>query len=138
MKIRKDSHTGRKVAAGALFAGISGYLAGLLTAPKSGEETRAQLADKADDLKSDAAIQLEKAHVELGETLKAAQIKTTTLSAQARDEFNEAVIRARDAQNKTKLVLKAIKDGQAEDPELNKAAKQIKQAQKNLSRFLKS
>lgn len=138
MKMRKDPHTGRKIAVGALVAGVGGYLTGLLTAPKSGEETRAQIADKAQDAKTDATVALEKAQDELTETLKSAQEKTVALSAQARDEFNEAVIRAKDAQNKTKLVLKALKNGEAEDPELNKAAKQVKQAQKNLSKFLKN
>lgn len=138
MTFRKDPKTGRKVALGAVLAGISGYLAGILTAPKSGEETRAQIADKAEDVKNDAAVGLQKAQEELTETLKSAQDKTLALSAQARDEFNEAVIRAKDAQNKAKLVLKALKEGEAEDPELNKAAKQAKQAQKNLSKFLKS
>lgn len=138
MTFRKDPKTGQKVALGAVLAGIGGYLAGILTAPKSGEETRAQIADKAEDVKNDAAVGLQKAQEELTETLKSAQDKTLALSAQARDEFNEAVIRAKDAQNKAKLVLKALKEGEAEDPELNKAAKQAKQAQKNLSKFLKS
>ena len=138
MAFRKDPKTGRKVALGAAIAGLGGYLAGVLTAPKSGKETRAQLAEQAGDVKNNTDVQLALAQRELGVVIKEAQAKTLKLSAQARAEFNEALIRAKDAQNKAKIVAKAFKDGQAEDPELNKAVKQAKQAQKNLSKFLNS
>ena len=138
MKIRKDPKTGQKVALGAAIAGIGGYFAGILTAPKSGKETRAELADKTVELKDDASHQLQVAQDELGVVLKEAQSKTVALGSQAREEFNEALVRAKDAQNKTKTILKAVKAGQAQDPELNKAVKQAKLAKKNLSKFLKS
>jgi hypothetical protein len=60
------------------------------------------------------------------------------LSSTARAEFNEAVVRAKDAQNKATYVLKAAKAGEASDPDLNKAVKQARQALKNLGKFLKS
>lgn len=138
MAFRKDPKTGRKVAAGALLAGVGGYLAGILTAPKSGKETRADIAEDVSIAKNNTEVQLALAQRELGVLIKDAQDKTLKLSAQARDEFNEALIRAKDAQNKAKIVLKAFKAGEAEDPELNKAVKQAKQAQKNLSKYLKS
>ncbi len=137
MIMRKDPKTGRKVAVGALIAGVGGYLAGLLTAPKSGEETREDLANKAVDIKEDTAHQLQVAGDELAVVVKEAQSKTQALGAQARGEFNEAMIRAKDAEAKLKTVVKALKAGQAEDPELNKAIKQAKQAKKNLSKFLR-
>lgn len=138
MKFKKDPKTGRKIAAGAALAGIGGYLAGVLTAPKSGKETRDDLQAKVNDFKSDAGEQLQTAQAELADALKKAQSKTVALSSQARDEFNEAVIRAKDAQNKAKMVYKAMKAGEADDPELNRAVKQARQATKNLSKFLKS
>lgn len=138
MAFRKDPKTGQKVALGAALAGVGGYLAGILTAPKAGKDTRADISDKAVEVTGEAGARLQKAQDELSDTIKKAQTKTIALSVQARDEFNEAVIRAKDAQSKARLVLKALKAGQAEDPELNKAVKQAKQAQKNLSKFLKS
>lgn len=136
--MRKDPKTGQKVALGAALAGIGGYLAGILTAPKSGKETRAVIAGKAEEIKDDTGAQLQAAQAELAETIKKAQDKTVALSAQAREEFNENLLRAKDASNKAKMVIKAMKAGEAEDPELNKAVKQARQAQKNLSKFLKS
>ena len=135
---RKDEHTGRKLAIGAAIAGVVGYVSGILTAPKSGRETREDIADKAEDIKEGTEEQLQNAHDELSDLLKTAKNKSVALSSKARGEFNEAVVAAKDAQNKASYVLKAVRAGEADDPALNKAIKQAKQAQKNLAKFLKS
>ena len=111
----KDEHTGRKLAIGATLAGAIGYITGILTAPKSGKETREDIADKAEELKESAEEQLQNAHDELTELIKTAKSKSMALGSKARAEFNEA-----------------------DDPALNKAIKQVKQAQKNLGKYLKS
>lgn len=134
----KNDKTGSKWAIGAAFAAIGGYLAGLLTAPKSGKQTRADIAQKAEDVKEGTAEQLQAVHDDLVTLLKTAKTQTIALSSQARQEFNEAIMAAKDAQNKAAHVLKAIKQGEADDPQLNKAVKQVKQAQKNLAKYLKS
>lgn len=133
---KKDSHLGRKVAIGSAIAGGLGYLAGVLTAPKSGKQTRKDIADKAGSVKEMAMEELSALNDELKVLLSEAKNKTITLSASARAEFNEAVIKAKDAQNKANQVLKAVKAGEADDPELNKAVKQAKLAVKNLGKFL--
>jgi gas vesicle protein len=135
---RKGKHAGRKLAIGAALAGAVGYVSGILTAPKSGRETREDIADKAEDVKEGAEEQLQNAHDELGELVQTAKNKSVALGSKARVEFNEAVVAAKDAQNKAAHVLKAVRAGQADDPALNKAIKQAKQAQKNLSKYLKS
>lgn len=135
--LRKNPHTGRKVALGASLAAVVGYVTGLLTAPQSGKKTRKDLVEKADELKDDAEDQLKKANDELKDLIKDAKDKTAHLSAQAKEEFNEALIRAKDAQNKAGSALKAFRAGEASDPDLNKAVKQAKQAAKNLSKFFK-
>ncbi|HLG91102.1 MAG TPA: YtxH domain-containing protein [Candidatus Saccharimonadales bacterium] len=134
----KDRHTGRKIAIGTLLAGAFGYLAGILTAPKSGKETREDIVEKASELKEEGVDQLQDLRDELNELIKDAKDKTVALSAKAREEFNEAVVSAKDAKNKAGIVLKALKAGEAEDPDLNKAIKQAKQAKKNLSQYFKS
>jgi gas vesicle protein len=135
---KRRANTGKKLAVSALVAGVSGYLTGVLTAPKSGKETRRDLVEDAEGLKDSTEDQLKKANDELKSLLNDAKTKSVALSAQAREEFNEAVLRAKDAQNKTATTLKALKNGQAEDPELNKAVKQARMAVKNLSRYFKS
>jgi gas vesicle protein len=133
----KNQHTGRKIALSALLAGAVGYLTGILTAPKSGKQTREDIAEKASEIKEEGVKQLQHLRDELDQLLKEAKDKTLTLSSAAREEFNEAMLRAKEAKNKTVVVLKAVKAGKAEDPALNKAIKQAKQAKKNLSRYLK-
>ena len=135
---RKDEHTGRKLAIGAALASVVGYVTGILTASKSGKETREDIADMASDIKEGAEEQLQTANDELTELIQTAKNKSIALGSKARVEFNEAVVLAKDAQNKAVHVLGAVRAGQADDPELNKAIKQAKQAKKNLSKFLKS
>lgn len=135
---RKDAHVGRKLAIGSAIAGAAGYLAGVLTAPKAGKETRQDIADKAEDLKEGTEDQLQDLHDELKDLIKLTKLKTVALSSNARAEFNEAVVKAKDAQNKSAQVLKAAKAGEANDPDLNKATKQARMAIKNLGKFLKS
>ncbi len=134
----KEEHTGRRLAIGALIAGIGGYLAGILTAPKSGKETRADIANKAGELKSEAGVQLQKATDELTQMIDSAKDKTQALGAKAKEEFNEALLRAKDARSKAGTVLKAVRAGGSDEPELNKAINQVKQAGKNLGKYLRS
>ena len=134
----KDEHTGRKFAIGALLAGAVGYVTGILTAPKSGKETRQDIADKAEDIKESAEEQLQHSHDELDDLLKAAKTKSLALGSKARTEFNEAVVAAKDAKNKLGHLRKVVRSGEADDPQLNKALKQAKSAAKNLSKYFKS
>lgn len=133
----KDNN-GRKWALSALIAAVAGYIGGILTAPKSGKETREDIADKAIDIKNDTRVELENLQDDISDLLAKAKAKAESLGSQAREELNEAILRAKDAQAKASVVLKAVKSGEAEDPQLNKAVKQAKQAKKNLSRYLKS
>lgn len=135
---KKEENVATKVALGSAIAGVAGYLAGLLTAPRSGKQTRKEIADTASSIKDDTDDQLQNLNTELKELIKSTKTKTIALSSSARAEFNEAVIKAKDAQNKSAQVLKAAKAGEASDPDLNKAVKQARQAIKNLSKFLKS
>jgi gas vesicle protein len=50
-----------KFVVGALIGAAAGLVAGLLTAPKSGKETRADIKEKAAELKSEAAKRGERA-----------------------------------------------------------------------------
>jgi gas vesicle protein len=131
----KDNHPVRKIAVGSAIAAGVGYLAGVLTAPKSGKETRSGIANKAGDMKDSLVFQLEDLEDQLKSKIKDAKNKTMALSSSARAEFSEAVIRAKDAQNKAAHVLKAVKNGESSDTDLNRAIKQARQALKNLEKY---
>lgn len=130
--------SGRNLALGAVVGGLAGYLTGILTAPKSGHETRTDISNKAGSVKDGAEQQLQDTVDELNSVVKQLKGKSLALGSKAREEYDESLIKAKDAQNKAAAVLKAVKAGEASDPELNKAVKQGKQALRNLSRYLKS
>ena len=134
----KYSNNGKKIAIGAAIAGVTGYIAGILTAPQSGKHTREDIAEKASEVKEDSLDQLEDLEDELDVLIDRAKSKTIALSSHAREQFNEAVVKAKDAQNKASSVARAFKAGEADDPELNKAVKQARQAQKNLAKYFKA
>lgn len=135
---KKNNHIGSKFAVGALIAGAAGYITGILTAPKAGQYTRKEIADKAVGAKMTTVQELDLAYKELVELTKKAKDKSVALSATARNQFDDALVKARDAQDKAAHVLKAVKTGEAEDPELNKAIKQARQAKKNLGKYFTS
>ena len=134
----KDNNKANKLAVGALIGGFAGYITGIMTAPKSGKQTRGDIVDKVESVKDGAEGQLQDTIDELNGTINSLKSKSLALSAKARSEYDEALVKAKDAQNKATHVLKAVKAGEASDPELNKAVKQGRQAIKNLAKYLKS
>ncbi|MDB5161113.1 MAG: hypothetical protein JWO96_493 [Candidatus Saccharibacteria bacterium] len=136
--LRKKNDTRKKLAFGAVVGGVAGYVAGILTAPKPGKQTRKDFVNKAGEVKDEAEEQLESTIGELNAALKTAKSKSLALNAKARAEFDETVVKARDAQNKASQVLKAVQAGEADNPELNKAVKQGRQALNNLGKYFKS
>ena len=62
----------KAMATGALIAAGAGYLAGILTAPKSGKETRRDISKA----RSDSEKQLKKLHSDLNGLIKEAETKT--------------------------------------------------------------
>lgn len=132
----KSSGSG-KWAIGALVAGIAGFLAGILTAPKSGKETRADIKNVALKAKTEAEKTLKNLHSELSSRLADVKQHGEELTGKAKDEFEEIVSRAKEAKEKVRDVLSTLHDGDADDPDLKKALKDAKDALKNLEKFVK-
>lgn len=124
----------KKWALGALFAGIGGYLAGLLTAPKSGKETRQDIKDEATKLKSEAEKSLKQLHTELDKVIAEAKGK----SGEVKDAAHKAVGAAESAKNKVREILSGIHAGEADDKDLNAAIKEASKALDNLKKYVKA
>lgn len=122
---------------GALLAAGVGYAAGVLTAPRSGWRTRKKLADSASKTKTDAEKQLKQLHTDLSASIDKAEAKLTGAKTKANTELKKSIEAAKVAKNKTKLVLSALRSGEAGDPDLRKAIDQAKNAKVNLSKFYK-
>lgn len=120
----------KRLAIGSTVAAVAGYVAGILTAPKSGKETRA-------DIKKTAEKDLKNLHTDLDKVINEAKSASKDASAKAQKELKELIVKAKDAKEKAREVLSAIHEGEAEDQDLNKAVKQANTSLKNLRNYLK-
>lgn len=127
----------RRLAVGSGLAAVAGYLAGILTAPKSGRETRDDLKAAAERGRVEAEKDLKRLHTELDKSIKDAKANSGKLSVQAKKELNELVAKAKTAKEKTREVISAVHEGDAADDDLRKAVKQANLAVKNLRKYLK-
>lgn len=130
-------NTIKKLAIGSTIAAVAGYVAGILTAPKSGKETRNDIKQTANQGIASAEKELKKLHTDLDELIKDAKTNGGKLSKRAQAELNELVEKAKDSKEKVREVLSAIHEGDADDKDLQKAIKQASQALKNLKKYLK-
>ncbi len=128
-------NTTKKIAVGALVAGAVGYVAGILTAPKSGKETRKDVKDAAVKAKTSAERELKKLHSELSAALEKAKKGAGKFKHFADRDFEKAVNAADKAKNKAKEMLTAIHEGGAEDEDLQKAIGEATQAIEHLKKF---
>ncbi len=127
-----------KWALGAALAGVAGYVAGILTAPKSGKETRKDIKDTASRVKSESEKKLKELHSELNKVMAEVKTKGESLSGKAKDELNQGLEKAKVAKEKVREVLSALHDGDADDPELKKALKDAKDALAHLQKYIKT
>ncbi len=133
-----DLHkTVKKLAFGAAIAGATGYLAGLLTAPKSGRETRDELKKAVSDNASEVERQLKSLQTELSALMDEAKGQGDDLGSKAQKELRNVVDMARDSKEKAKTVLSAVHEGKASDKDLNKAIADAKHAIDHIKDYLK-
>lgn len=129
--------TGKKIAIGAAIAGVAGYLAGVLTAPKSGKETRADVKNAAVQAKLRAEKQLKKLHSDLSVQIDKAVQQAHRAKKGTKQELDKAIKAATQAKEKARTVLTAVHEGGAEDKDLDAAVKDAKTALSHLQTFIK-
>ena len=127
----------KKLAVGVGLAAVAGYLAGILTAPKSGKETRADIRNAALSGKAEAEKQLKKLMAELGDMVEEAKKRGADLGDKANKELTDLVDKAKVAREKAREVVTAIHDGDAADEDLRLAVSQGNTALKHLRDYLK-
>ena len=131
----------KKFAVGAALTAAAGYVVGVLTAPKSGKETRQMIADKTNDTLAGAEKQLKGLHTELTDLIDQAADKVTEYKQsrkEGKDSDGGSVLdKGRDAKQKAREVLSALHDGETDDKELKKAIQDATKAIQHLRDFLK-
>lgn len=136
---RNDGEQKRNIvkvfAIGALVSALAGYVAGILTAPKSGRETREDIKSKANETYSAAEKRLKQLHTELGDIIDKVSGQIDTFKN--RKEVSDALDKGRDAKQKAREVLSVLHDGETDDKELKKAVKDATDAIEHLRNFLR-
>lgn len=126
-----------KWALGAAAAAGIGFIAGVLSAPRSGKRTRQKLAKSASKAKVDSEKQLKKLYSELNDNLGEAEKRLKTAKAGANQELKKQVAAAKKTKDKVKLLLSALHNGDADDPDLKVMIDEAKNAKANLAKFFK-
>ena len=129
------SGVAKKLAIGAAISAVLGYIAGILTAPKSGKETREDIKSKAHETYAAAEKELKKLHTELTDVID--EVSDRITSFRSSKDVTAALDRGRDAKQKAREVLSALHDGEAEDKDLQKAITDATKAIEHLRDFLK-
>jgi gas vesicle protein len=133
-----SKESNKKWAVGALVAAAAGFIAGILTAPKSGKETREDIKNTANRVVSEAEKQLKKVHSEMNVVIDDAKALLGGKSGKAKEDIQKALDAAKDKQSKVKELLSALRDGGASDnPELSKGLKDAKSALDHLRAYIK-
>lgn len=126
----------KRFAIGATVAAAVGYITGILTAPKSGKETRQDVKNAAVKAKSQAEKELKKLHSEIIRQLDHAKVIANDLNTKGKAELDIIVAAATKAKEKVRQVLTSIHEGDVEDKDLQKAIKDVTDAMEHLKAFI--
>ena len=132
----KDGNNLKKIAIGTTIAAAAGYIAGILTAPKSGKETRKDIKDGAQKGLKEAEKQLKNLHTELSNVIDETKTKAGKLTGKTKDELDALIEKAKDSKEKAREMLSALHEGDAQDKELQKAIKDASKAIAHLRSYL--
>ena len=127
----------KKFAIGALVAGAAGYVAGLLTAPQSGKETRQDIKEGVIKGVTEVEKELKKLYEELNKLIDKVKAMGEKLGDSAGKEASDLLGKAKDAKEKVRQMLSAVHEGDAEDKDLQKAIKDATDAIDHLKAYLK-
>lgn len=124
------------VALGAVFMAGVGYIAGLLTAPKSGKATREDIHRNAAKAKSEGEQKLKALQTELTDLVDQGKAKAKDVGDAAKTEYVDLLGKAQHAKQKAREMLSAVHEGDAEDKDLKKAINEVTTAIDHLKKYL--
>lgn len=130
-------NTGKKLALGTIFAAAAGYVTGILTAPKSGKETRQDIKDATQRAVLESERQLKKLHTDLTMLINQSRDRAAKLKGDAKKQLDDAVERAKTSKEKVRTLLSAIHEGETEDKDLKKAIDEANKSIEHLKSYMK-
>jgi gas vesicle protein len=133
-----SKNSAKLFAVGSLVAVATGYVAGILTAPKSGKETRKDIKDKTAQSVQQAQKQLKKLNSELSDKLDQAKSQLNSATGRAKDELDRAVRVGGTVNDHVRNTLSSVHEGETGDKELDKAIKDAQKAVDELKAALRN
>lgn len=125
-----------KYALGTAIATGIGYVAGVLTAPKSGKETRKDIQNQALKAKQESEKKLKELNEELSKLINVTKTKAKNLEEGAKSEFDKALSVGVTAKDRAREILSAFHEGETEDKDLQKAVNDVHKAIDHLKDYL--
>lgn len=126
-----------RFALGAIIVAAAGYVAGVLTAPKSGKETREEIKETALSTVAETEKRLKQAHTELSKNIDEMTAHANSIAGAAKKEAETLLEAAHSAKEKVRLSLSSIHDGEVSDKDLKAAIVEADKAVTHLKKFLK-
>ena len=128
--------TGR-FALATVVAAAAGYVAGVLTAPKSGKETRGDIKDAANKKITELEKLLKQKHTELSGLIQNVADKANAAKGSAKKDAEELVKKAMQSKDKVRIALSSVRDGESSDKDLQKAIDDAEKAIDHLKNYMK-
>ncbi len=127
---------GTRFAVGTALAAGIGYVTGILTAPKSGKETRKDIQAKAAHAKQESEKKLKELTDELGTLITTAKSKAKNVEDGTKAELHKVLGMAVLAKEKSREILSAVHEGESDDKDLQKAVNDVHKAIDHLKKYL--
>jgi gas vesicle protein len=127
----------KRIAIGSGIAAAAGYIAGVLTAPKAGKQTRDDFKGFASKGMQTAEKDLKGLHTELGGLIDDFKKGSSNGNKRAQSEFTDIVEKAKDTKEKVREMISAIHEGGADDKDLERAVRDARAAIEHLRDYLK-
>ena len=126
----------KNLALGAGVAVIAGYVAGVLTAPRSGKQTRRSLTKSGLDEYKSAEAKLKLLHSEITELMSSVKDGHPEANDSSLKSYEAVLDKAKMSKDKLNSVLSAVKAKQSTDKDLDQAIKEAEKAITHVKNFL--
>lgn len=131
------SKESNNIAGGVLLGAVVGFIAGILMAPKSGKDTRHDIANAAIKVADQAEKKLRAAQHELSEFVNKAEEQAKKVGRKISFEAKESIENAKHARAQTAEALAAFKRGESTNEDLDIAVKNAHSALDSLKTYFK-
>lgn len=128
-----------KFGLGVIFGALAGAVAALLSAPKSGKETREELKKVADNFGADAEKKLKYLHGEASKLIEKCEAEGKKLSGTAKKDADQVLEKASNIKDRIKKYIAEVKNGDenSEDLSLEDLKKELKDVEASITSFAK-